>query len=53
MSPRATPQIGRLLAKDDHRPGPAGRVISHAFWRKRFAADPSVAGRVIAVNNLP
>src|SRR5262245_10560837 len=51
---RATPQIGRLLAEDDERPGvPLVGVLSHAFWRKRFAADPSVAGRVITVNNLP
>jgi predicted permease len=51
---RATPLIGRLLAEDDDRPGvPLVGVISHAFWRKRFAADPAVAGRVITVNNLP
>jgi hypothetical protein len=51
---RATPQLGRLLAEDDDRPGiPLVGVLSHAFSRKRFAADPLVAGRVITVNNLP
>ena len=51
---RATPLTGRLLAEDDDRPGvPLVAVLSHAFWRKRFAADPSVVGRVITVNNLP
>ncbi|MCI0338640.1 MAG: ABC transporter permease, partial [Acidobacteria bacterium] len=28
-------------------------VISHAFWQRRFAKDPSILGRVIYINNLP
>ncbi len=51
---RATPHLGRLMTEDDDRPGaPLVGVLSHAFWRKRFASDPSVVGQVIAVNNLP
>ena len=39
---RATPLTGRLLQEDDDRPGaPLVGVVSHAFWRKRFAADPA------------
>jgi len=50
---RATPLTGRLLQEDDDRPGaPLVGVVSHAFWRKRFAADPSVAGKIVTVNNL-
>jgi predicted permease len=45
---------GRLLAEADDRPGaPPVAVISHAFWHRRFAADPNVAGRLVTVNNLP
>jgi predicted permease len=51
---RATPEAGRLLTDDDDRPGaPLVGVISHAFWRKRFGAEPSAIGKVITVNNLP
>jgi predicted permease len=51
---RATPYLGRLMTEDDDQPGaPLVGVISHAFWRKRFGADPSAVGKVITVNNLP
>jgi predicted permease len=51
---RATPHLGRLLTEEDDRPGAQlVGVISHAFWRKRFAGDPSAVGQVITVNNLP
>ena len=26
-------------------------MISHAFWRRRFASDPNVAGKVVSINN--
>ena len=46
--------IGRTLTDDDHEPGaPAASVISHAFWRKRFASDPNVVNRVVTVNGHP
>ena len=39
------PAIGRSLVPDD---GVAGRdavvVLSHGFWRRRFASDPAVVG---------
>ncbi len=51
---RATPHLGRLLTEDDDQPGaPLVGVISHAFWRKRFASDPAAVGKVVTVNNLP
>ena len=51
---RATPHLGRLLTEEDDRPGAQlVGVISHAFWRKRFASDPSAVGQAITVNNLP
>ena len=48
------PAHGRLLTEDDDRPGaPLVAVISHAFWQKRFALDPNIAGRVVTMNNQP
>jgi len=48
-------QIGRTLTPDDDRtPGahPVA-VLSHNFWTRRFAADPTVLNRTIALNGLP
>ncbi len=46
--------IGRGLAVDDDRPGadPAA-VISHEWWQRSFASDPSVLGRTIHLNYRP
>jgi predicted permease len=32
---------------------PPVAVLSHAFWRRRFAAAPSAIGQTIAVNGVP
>ena len=48
-------QIGRTLTPDDDRtPGahPVA-VLSHNFWSRRFAADPTILNRTIALNGLP
>jgi predicted permease len=51
---RAAPLHGRLLTEEDDQPGAQlVGVLSHAFWRKRFASDPAAVGKVITVNNLP
>lgn len=43
------PAVGRFFSADDDRSaGRAGVVLSHAFWTRRFAADPSVVGRRLA-----
>jgi predicted permease len=49
------PALGRLLAEEDDRT-PGGHpvaVISHAYWQRRFAGDPTIVGREITVNNVP
>ena len=49
------PEFGRLLTPADDsvfgQGGPDGgvAVISHSFWRRRFASDPAVLGRTIQV----
>lgn len=41
------PQLGRLFTEEDERASEANpvAVISDAFWRRQFAADPNVVGR--------
>jgi putative ABC transport system permease protein len=46
-----TPLIGRGFTEDEDRfGGPAAVLLTHAFWVRRFHADPSVVGRVITLN---
>ena len=33
--------------------GPRAVVLSHAFWSRRFSADPEIVGTSIALNNEP
>jgi predicted permease len=47
--------IGRTLTPDDDQT-PGGHpvaVLSHAFWMRRFAGDPTVVNRTISLNGLP
>ena len=47
--------IGRALTPDDDRT-PGGHpvaVLSHNFWMRRFAGDPSVLNRTVSLNGLP
>jgi macrolide transport system ATP-binding/permease protein len=49
------PALGRaFLPEEDQTPNSHPVVvISHACWKKRFAADPSVIGRTVSLNNHP
>lgn len=47
-------QLGRLLYdSDDTDAAPATVVVSHRFWVTALGSDPSIAGKVINVNNKP
>jgi predicted permease len=49
----ATPMYGRLLLAEDDVPGREPVVVlSHAFWRRLFSADPNVIGRRITLNGI-
>ena len=49
-----SPVHGREFAGADARPGAAGVVIlSDGYWRRRFAGDPSVVGRVLSISGQP
>jgi predicted permease len=46
------PAAGRLLSRDDDRPGCSPRaVLGHGFWRRAYGADPSVVGQIIALDS--
>jgi len=46
------PLLGRGFGAGDDKPGGAPVVIvSSAFWRRRFAADPSVVGRSLTLDS--
>ncbi len=43
--------LGRVFDEADDRPSaPPVAVISHAYWSKRFAGEPSAIGRVVSIN---
>jgi predicted permease len=44
---------GRLFGPDDESALEAepGVVLGHAFWRRRYGADPSIVGRTIALGS--
>jgi predicted permease len=45
---------GRTLSAADDRPqAEPVAVISHRYWHRRFASDPSVVGKTIDVNRSP
>jgi predicted permease len=47
--------LGRTFTADEDRTPGADPVlvISYAYWRGRFAGDPSVIGRKVRLNNYP
>ncbi len=46
--------LGRSFAVSDDAPAsPSAVILSHAYWRRRFAADPAVIGRTLKINAQP
>ena len=45
------PAAGRLYTQHDE--GTLVAVVSHGFWRKRLASDPTALGRTLLVNGRP
>ena len=41
-----------ILPSDVDAAAPPVAVLSHSYWQERFAGDPGVIGRQIAVNNV-
>src|SRR5438034_8752473 len=48
------PILGRQFRPEEDRAGgPPVVMLSHGVWQRRYAADPSIVGRVIAVSGTP
>ena len=51
------PALGRTFTIEDERPGGGAgglvAVLSHDFWQREFAGDPSAVGRVMTLDRLP
>jgi predicted permease len=47
--------LGRTIGPDDDRlpNGQPVAMISAGYWKRRFAADPGIVGRTIAISGLP
>jgi len=49
----ARPLFGRVFQEGDDAPGAAKLVVlSHAFWTRRFHADPAVVGRTVLLGGV-
>jgi predicted permease len=47
-------RLGRVLVSDDdRRGGPTVAVISYAFWKRQYGADPQAVGRMIRLDRHP
>ena len=51
----ARPALGRVFTDDDARytDSPNVVILSDGLWRRRFAADPGILGRIVRINDLP
>lgn len=46
------PQLGRSFNEEESRwNGSPAVILSHAYWVRRFAADPTVVGRALTLND--
>src|SRR5271165_565585 len=50
----ARPALGRAFRPEEDQPGRGNVVIlTDAFWRRRFQADPTVLGRTLTLDGVP
>jgi predicted permease len=48
------PERGRLFTAGECKwNGPKAVLLSHGLWERRFASDPSIAGRALTINDQP
>jgi hypothetical protein len=48
-----TPQSGRLFSAGEDRADASVAILSDRFWRSQFAADPSIVGGTVTINQIP
>ena len=51
------PLLGRFFVREEYQPSPprVGRVLvlTHAFWQRRYHAQPQVVGRTVRLGRQP
>ena len=48
------PRLGRSFTEEESVwNGRPAVILTHAFWQRRFAADPAIVGRAITLNGTP
>jgi predicted permease len=47
------PELGRVFAADEDRPGNQVIILSHATWQAHFGGDPTVIGRTVRIDSQP
>ena len=54
------PEVGRDFVEDDEvnydedtYQTTAAIILTHGFWQRRYAGDPSVVGRTLTINDAP
>jgi putative ABC transport system permease protein len=50
---KVVPIVGRTFRPVDEGPSPRVVLLGEAIWRRRFGADPSIAGRLVRLNGQP
>ena len=50
---RLSPALGRLLTRDDDRPGQATAVLNYGYWQQRFGGRPDIVGTTVLLNQVP
>ena len=48
-----TPIVGRTFRPEDDGPAPRVVLLGESVWRRRFGADPAIAGRLVRLNGVP
>jgi len=47
------PELGRVFAADEDRPGNHVIIISHTTWQTQFGGDPTAVGRTVRIDGEP
>ena len=47
------PEMGRVFRADEMKGAHAETVLTDAYWRRQFGADPAIVGKAIELNGTP
>ena len=51
---RLEPELGRFFTAEEDRPdAPRVALLTHGFWERRYASDPTVIGRTLDLDGEP